>query len=377
MKYYLIAGEASGDLHGSNLMKSILKADAGASFRFFGGDLMASSGGTLVRHYKDLAYMGVWPVLTHLGTILRSAGQCFEDIRLWKPDVVILIDYPGFNLNMAKLVKKSLGIPVFYYISPKIWAWKSYRIKSMRKYVDELFSILPFEVDWFAARNYRIRYVGNPSVDSVEQFRSSMDRQNIGTEPSKPVIALLAGSRRTEIDRNLPAMLEATGNLDGYRIVIAAAPGVDCSTYNKYIGERNIEIVHDRTYCILEKARAALVTSGTATLETALFKVPQVVCYRMPVGPAVRIIRSIILKIPFISLVNLIAGRQVVPELVGGGMTPENIRNSFLPLLSDGPERQRQLEEYERLANLLGPAGASQNAANQIVALLEQKQTTK
>lgn len=375
MKYYLIAGEASGDLHGSNLMKSILKADADAQFRFFGGDLMAAAGGTMVKHYRQLAYMGIWPVLTHLGTILKSAGLCFEDIKSWNPDAVILIDYPGFNLNIAKLVKTRLSIPVYYYISPKIWAWKSYRIRSMRQYVDELFSILPFETQWFADRDYRIRYVGNPSVDSVQEFKSA-DNSHALTETysDKPVIALLAGSRQTEIRRNLPIMIDATRGLEDFNLVLAAAPGIDASFYDSLIKGSNVSVVNGNTYGLLSIAHAALVTSGTATLETALFNVPQVVCYRMPMGHVTNFLRRLVLKIPFISLVNLIAGKEVVPELVASQMDARTANSHLLPLLSDTPERQAQLDGYRQMQETLGPAGASQNAASQIVELLKQRQ---
>lgn len=370
MKYYLIAGEASGDLHGSNLMKSIAETDPEAQFRFFGGDLMQKAGGTLVKHYRQLAYMGWWPVLTHLGTILKSRTFCFEDIAEWKPDCVIMIDYPGFNLSMAKKVKTRLGIPTYYYISPKIWAWKSYRIKAMRKYVDELFSILPFEKEWFASRNYTIRYVGNPCVDAVEDFRKNNTDKYELSGSEKPVIALLAGSRRTEIARNLPIMIEAAREFEDFRLVLAAAPGIDPSFYETFIRGTRVEVVYQSTYKLLSISYAALVTSGTATLETALFDVPQIVCYRMPLGGIVNILRALVLKIPFISLVNLVAGREVVPELVAGQMEAGTIRNLLKPLLSDTPERKAQLEGYNQIHRILGPAGASQNAAVQIVTLL-------
>lgn len=371
MKYYLIAGEASGDLHGSNLMKSIAANDPEASFRCFGGDLMQQAGGTLVRHYRQLAYMGWWPVLTHLGTILKSRSFCFDDIAAWKPDCVILIDYPGFNLSIAKKVKTKLGIPTYYYISPKIWAWKSYRIRAMRRYVDELFSILPFEKEWFAARNYTIRYVGNPCVDAVEEFRKSSAADMPPADADRPALALLAGSRRTEISRNLPIMIDAVRGLDGFQPVIAAAPGIDPSFYDSFVKGSGVRVVFQSTYRLLSEARAALVTSGTATLETALFDVPQVVCYKMPMGGMVNILRALILKIPFISLVNLVAGSEVVPELVAGKMKSDTARSLLIPLLTDTPERKAQLEGYDRIHRILGPAGASDNAAVQIVTLLK------
>ena len=276
MRYYLVAGEASGDLHASNLMKSIARRDASAQFRCFGGDLMQAAGGKLVKHYRELAYMGFWPVLTHLGTILGGANLCFRDISEWKPDVVILVDYPGFNLSIAKKVHK-LGIPGYYYISPKIWAWKSWRIKNIRRDVDELFSILPFEVEYFKRHNYSIRYVGNPTVDEVTAFKADKNRKPVLSDDGRRVIALLAGSRRQEISRNLPIMLEAIKNIDCIRPVLACAPGIEPEFYNSIIGTNDIEKVYGNTFGVLESAYAALVTSGTATLETALFDVPQVV----------------------------------------------------------------------------------------------------
>ncbi len=385
MKYYLIAGEASGDLHGSNLMKALAECDPQADFRFFGGDLMSASGGACVRHYKNLAYMGFWPVLTHLGTILRSGRECLADIADWHPDAVILIDYPGFNLSIARNVHKSLGIPVYYYISPKLWAWKGYRIRSIRRYVDRLFSILPFEVEYFHNRNYEVDYVGNPCVDAVEAYHSSTKNDAKALfhtdeeDFSKPVIALLAGSRRQEINRNLPAMLQATQGLDDYELVLAAAPGINDDFYAGVLqrcesgNTRRLHIVRGKTYTILEKARAALVTSGTATLETALFRVPQVVCYKLPAHWIALLFKKFILKVKYVSLVNLIAGHEVVPELLGGDMNADNVREHLLPLLQDTPAtaiRKNQLSGYDEVIAILGPAGASRNVASAIYNLL-------
>ena len=366
MKYYLVAGEASGDLHASNLMKAISRKDDNAEFRFFGGDMMQALGGTLVKHYKQLAYMGIWPVLTHLRTILNGAKYCFNDISEWKPDAVILVDYPGFNLSIAKRVKHQLNIPVYYYISPKLWAWKSYRIKNIKRDVDKLFSILPFEIDYFAKHNYAIDYVGNPCVDAVSEYKAAQDNGNSATEEKGKVLALLAGSRKQEISRNLPVMLESIKGIDGIKPILAAAPGISPDFYAEYIRNSNVEIVYGKTYDVLNRAYAAMVTSGTATLETALFKVPQIVCYRMPLGWIVSKLRPFFIKVKYISLVNLIADRELVPELVADGMNVKSIRKYLLPLLSDTAERQAQLDGYEKMSETLGGAGASERAAAKI-----------
>lgn len=372
MKYYLVAGEASGDLHASNLMKSIARRDAHASFRCFGGDLMKAAGGTLVRHYRDLAYMGFWPVLTHLGTILSGARLCFNDISDWAPDVVILVDYPGFNLSIAEKVHK-LGIPVYYYISPKIWAWKSWRIKKIRRYVDELFSILPFEVDYFKRHRYWIHYVGNPTVDEVSAYLADSKRQEALADDGRRIVALLAGSRRQEISRNLPVMLEALKGFDCIRPVLACAPGIEPEFYDSIIRGKEIEKVYGNTFGVLEKAYAALVTSGTATLETALFDVPQVVCYKVPFNFGAKIIRKILIKVRYISLVNLVSFSDVVPELVAGDMNAANVHEHLVQLMSDTTERRMQLDGYEQMKELLGPAGAPDRAAGLIIDLLEKQ----
>ena len=266
MKYYLIVGEASGDLHASHLMQSLKKEDAQAEFRFFGGDMMTAVGGTRVKHYKELAYMGFIPVLLHLPTIMRNMKMCQQDILDWQPDVVILVDYPGFNLKIAKFVKANTKIPVYYYISPKIWAWKEYRIKNIKRDVDEMFSILPFEVDFFEKKHhYPIHYVGNPTAQEVRAFLSQpplpLERKGEGL----PVIALLAGSRRQEIKDNLPAMIEATRHLAGqYDIVLAGAPGIEPTYYEQFLRNSSVRMVSDQTYPLLSQATAALVTSGTA-----------------------------------------------------------------------------------------------------------------
>ena len=377
MKYYLIVGEASGDLHASNLMKALKERDAQAEFRFFGGDLMREVGGTLVKHYKELAYMGFIPVLLHLRTIFKNMDFCKSDILEWQPDVVILVDYPGFNLKIAEFVKKHSKIPVYYYISPKIWAWKEYRIKNIKRDVDELFSILPFEVDFFKGHEYPIHYVGNPCVDAVDAFQQSytetFEEFTVTNALSqKPIIALLAGSRKQEIKDNLPDMLEAAKPFVGeYQLVLAGAPSMDLDYYQQYIGsEVPVKIVFGQTYRLLAHAKAALVTSGTATLETALFRVPQVVCYYLAMGKVISFLRKHILKVKYISLVNLVANREVVRELVADTMTVANVRAELDALLNQTDYRNKMLQEYDRMIKILGPAGASYQAASKMIELL-------
>ena len=377
MKYYLIVGEASGDLHASNLMRALKEHDPQADFRFFGGDLMKAVGGTLVKHYKELAYMGFIPVLLHLRTIFRNMDLCKKDIVDWQPDALILVDYPGFNLKIAEYIKKHTDIPIYYYISPKIWAWKEYRIKNIKRDVDELFSILPFEVDFFKGHQYPIHYVGNPCVDAVDAFQKAHSEtfETFVADNSldeKPIIALLAGSRKQEIKDNLPDMLEAAKPfVDEYQLVLAGAPSIDPSYYQQYIGaDVPVRIVFGKTYQLLAHAKAALVTSGTATLETALFRVPQVVCYYLAMGKVVSFLRRHILKVKYISLVNLVANKEVVRELVADTMTVSNVRSELDALLNDEAYRNKMLQEYDRMIKILGPAGASRQAALKMIELL-------
>ena len=367
MKYYLIAGEASGDLHASRLMRSLKGIDKDADFRFFGGDLMTAEGGTRVRHYKELADMGFVPVLLHLPTILGNMKMCKRDIIQWQPDCVILIDYPGFNLSIAKYVKSKTNIPVYYYISPKIWAWKEYRIKNIKRDVDGLFSILPFEVDFFEKKhNYPIHYVGNPTADEVREFMASS--LNVEREP---IIALLAGSRRQEIKDNLPAMMEAVKPyMQDFKIVLAGAPGIDSAYYDTFIQGSGVEIVYNQTYPLLAKAHAALVTSGTATLETCLFGVPQVVCYETPIPKIVAFFRKHIIHVKYVSLVNLIADREVVKELVADSFSVENIRVELDKILH-GSARETMLRGYAEVRHRLGKENAPDNAATIICQLLK------
>lgn len=376
MKYYLIVGEASGDLHASNLMLALKKEDYEAEFRFFGGDLMSAQGGTCVKHYKELAYMGFIPVLMHLRTIFANMKRCKEDIVSYAPDVVILVDYPGFNLSIAKFVKIQTEIPVYYYISPKIWAWKEYRIKDIKRYVDELFSILPFEIEFFCSHKYPIHYVGNPTVDAVETFRANHAESfttftTANDLTDQPIIALLAGSRKQEIKDNLPDMLKAASKFPEYQLVLAGAPGISPEYYEKYIQGAKVKIIFDQTYRLLQQSSAALVTSGTATLETALFKVPQVVCYHTPIGKVIAFLRKKILKVKFISLVNLVAGKEVVRELVADIMTLGNIETELEAILCNKVKRQQMLTDYDRMIQILGPAGASEKAARKMIELLK------
>lgn len=373
MKYYLIVGEASGDLHASRLMQSLMQYDPAAEFRFLGGDLMQRVGGTRVKHYRELAYMGFVPVLLHLPTIFKNMKMCKEDIVRWQPDVVILIDYPGFNLSIAKYVKKNTNIPVFYYISPKIWAWKEWRIKAIKRDVKEMFSILPFEIAFYEKKHhYKIHYVGNPTKEEIDNFlhvyTESKDefcqRNNLS---SKPIIAILAGSRKQEIKDNLPSMLEAARHFEDYQMVIAAAPSIEKSYYKKYLGDSEAKMVELQTYELLTHSTAALVTSGTATLETALLNVPQVVCYETPVPKLIRFAFKHIIKVCFISLVNLIADKEIVQELLADRFSIYNIANELYRILPGQPARERMLADYQIVRERLGDAVAPDNAARIMV----------
>ena len=391
MKYYLIVGEASGDLHASHLMRSLKEIDAEAEFRFFGGDLMAAVGGTLVKHYRDLAYMGVIPVLMHLPTILRNMKMCKQDILSWQPDCVILVDYPGFNLKIAKYVKSRTNFPVYYYISPKIWAWKERRIKAIKRDVDELFSILPFEVEFFEQKHhYPIHYVGNPTADEVREFLAKENfyskesgNQGIAADQNSKipeflrkertlhrVIALLAGSRKQEIKDNLPSMMKAVRPyMQDYKIVIAGAPGIDPDYYSQFLQGSGVEMVYNQTYALLSQAHAALVTSGTATLETACFNVPQVVCYKLPLPTIASYVRKRLIKVKYVSLVNLIADREVVTEILDRNYTVACIRQELDKIL-DGPAREAMLEGYAEVRRRLGDQKAPDNAAKIMYNLL-------
>lgn len=377
MKYYLIVGEASGDLHASRLMRSLKKYDELAEFRFFGGDLMAAEGGTRVKHYKELAYMGFVPVLLHLGTIFSNMKRCKEDIVAWKPDVVILVDYPGFNLSIAKFLKKNTLIPVYYYISPKIWAWKEWRIKSIKRDVSEMFSILPFEVPFYEQKHkYPVHYVGNPTAQEVAEFRAGYHqtyeefcREN-NLDSRKPIVALLAGSRLQEIKDNLPAMIEVAERFEDYQMVLAGAPSIEDEYYDKFLEGTPVRVVKNKTYQLLSHTTAALVTSGTATLETALFNVPQVVCYETPLPKLIRFAFNHVLKVDYISLVNLVANKEVVPEMFADKFTIDGIANELYKIMPGQPARERMLAEYQEVVRELGSKVAPDEAASIMVDLL-------
>ena len=381
MKYFLIAGEASGDLHAANLMKAILKEDAEAGFRFYGGEMMQAVGGDLLCHYRNLAYMGFIPVLLHLRTILKGMADCKRQIKEWRPDVVILVDYPGFNLKIARFVHDERICPVYYYISPKIWAWKEHRIKEIRRNIDRLFSILPFEVDFFEGKHhYPISYVGNPTVDEIAAYVEAHG----APQSDGKTIALLPGSRTQEVTDNLLRMLQAALPFveKQYRLVIAVAPSLSHDFYEGIIQKsgvprESVELIAGKTYEILSHSVAALVTSGTATLETALFRVPQVVCYYMAFGKFISFLRSRFLKVPYISLVNLVCHREVVTELVADGMTVENVRRELEAILPNGDGRQKMLQGYEEMAQILGAPGAPCHAAKEMVDRLRKNRNKK
>lgn len=362
MKYYIIAGEASGDLHGSNLMKAIKLKDAEAKFRFWGGDLMAEvAGGKPVKHYRDLAFMGFLEVVMNLKTILGNIKLCKEDIKNYKPDVLVLIDYPGFNLRIAKFAKE-LGIRVVYYISPQLWAWKEGRVETIKKYVDDMLVILPFEKDFYKKHQVDAHFVGHPLLDAISDL-PEIDIENFKTENQlneKEIIALLPGSRKQEVEKMLEVMLSVRTNFPDYQFVIAGAPSLPKDFYEKYVDE-GVHFVSNKTYDLLRCSKAALVTSGTATLETALLNVPEVVCYR---GSKVsyEIAKRLVKHIKYISLVNLIMDKEVVKELIQNELNKENLVAELSKILS-GNTREEILANYIILREKLGGKGASEHAA--------------
>ncbi len=359
MKYYIIAGEASGDLHGSNLIKELLQLDTSANIRCWGGNLMQDAGATVVKHYKDLAFMGFVEVISNLHTIFKNLAFCKKDILEFKPDVLILIDYPGFNLRIAKWAKQQ-GLKVVYYISPQIWAWKENRIHGIKKSVDKMLVILPFEQAFYSKWNYEVNYVGHPLVDVIDKF------QNTGKklpETNKKIVALLPGSRKQEILIKLPIMLKAAKHFPDYRFIVAKAPGLPDEFYDQLLDPyKNVGAVVNQTYELLSSSSAAIVTSGTATLETALFQVPEVVCYK---GNAISYqIAKRLIKIKYICLVNLIMDKEVVKELIQDSLTEENLVAELNKLLFDESKKQQIQEDYDALRNLLSTGGnASKNAA--------------
>ena len=380
MKYYLIAGEASGDLHGSNLIRGILKADPDAEFRFWGGDRMAAVGGrdNLVKHYKEASFMGFWEVLKHLPTILGQIGACRCDVETWRPDVLILIDYAGFNLRMARFAK-TIGIPTYYYIAPKVWAWKESRVKKLRRYVDRLFIIFPFEIDYFRKHGIEPIYEGNPLMDSVEDRRADLDTTAAFAAANgldhRPIVALLAGSRASEIRYNLPFMAELSERFPSFQFVVAGVPWLDRALYEQIIGDRPVRYVCDKTYDLLAHAEAAVVTSGTATLEAALIGTPEVVCYRTS-WPSI-LIGRLVIRIPYVSLVNLIMGREVVRELLQHHMTMHNAETELRAILPGGAKRERMEADYAELRARVGEAGASDRFGARMVALLRAEKESR
>jgi lipid-A-disaccharide synthase len=364
MKYYLVAGEASGDLHGANLMKALKMEDSEASFRYFGGDKMQAEGGKLVKHYADMAFMGFTEVVLNLPTILKNLKACKTDVLTYQPDVLILIDFPGFNLKIADFAKAN-GIKVCYYISPKVWAWNQKRVLRIKRVVDQLFCILPFEVDFYASWGMKVHYVGNPLLDEIAAFKLNPTFRIDKGLNDNPIVALLPGSRKQEIERLLPAMLTVVENFPQYQFVIAAAPTFNETYYNQFIGKKQVKLVFAQTYDLLSTAHVAIVASGTATLETALFKVPQVVVYK---GGAISIaIARLLVKIKFISLVNLIMDKAVVKELIQEECNTANITDEVAQL-AGGTARETMLEQYAILADKMGKEGASSRTAKLIVA---------
>lgn len=371
MKYYLVAGEASGDLHGANLMKALKEEDPTAEFRYFGGDKMQAEGGELVKHYADMAFMGFTEVVLNLRTIMRNMKTCKTDILSWQPDVLILIDFPGFNLKIATFAKVK-QIKVCYYISPKVWAWNQKRVLKIKRDVDKMFCILPFEVDFYKEWGMEVDYVGNPLLDEKAQFTPLANFLEKNGLSNKNLVALLPGSRKQEIERLLPDMLSITHNFPDQEFVIAAAPTFDAAYYDQFIGDKKVKLVFSQTYDLLNVAKAAIVASGTATLETALFHVPQVVVYR---GGTISIaIARMLVKIKFISLVNLIMNKSVVTELIQEDCNTEKITAELKGALG-GDRREVMLEDYNVLAGIMGQPGASGRTARLITKYLKEQPT--
>lgn len=370
MKYYLVAGEASGDLHGANLMKALKEKDPEAEFRFFGGNKMQAEGGELVKHYSDMAFMGFVEVVANLRTIAKNLKNCKKDISVWKPDVLVLIDFPGFNLRIAEAAKKA-GILVCYYISPKVWAWNQKRVLKIKRVVDHMFCILPFEVDFYREWGMPVDYVGNPLLDAINAFRPDAAFRKEHHAGEKKIVALLPGSRRQEIARVLPDMVRATSHFREFKFIVAGAPSFDPAYYEPYLQGPDIDIVFNATYDLLINSYAAIVTSGTATLETALFHVPQVVVYK---GNRLTIaIGRILIKVKFISLVNLILGKPAVKELIQQDCNPQRIAKELGKILNNGDHREEINNSYQELADRMGQPGASARTADLIIRYASKK----
>lgn len=375
MKYYIIAGEASGDLHASNLIKALKQEDPAAEVRGWGGDLMREAGADIVRHYKDTAIMGFVNVVRKLGTIRDNIRLCCSDIREWHPDVVILVDYAGFNLRIARFAK-SIGLKVFYYISPKLWAWNTGRVKKIKKYVDRMFTIFPFETEFYRQYGYSVQYGGNPLVDAIcerpfqqETFQDFI--RSFGL-PDKPIVALLAGSRKQELKYVLPTMLKMVSHFPDYQFVIAGAPSMTDADYAPYLHGTDLRTIYGATYRLVSQSAAALVTSGTATLETALLRTPQVVCYNMEFPRLSHWMFKTFVKVKYISLVNLIFGGELVKELMLEQLTEENLMHELSRLLCSERYREKMLRGYDEVILRMGESGASRRFARMMVEALRQ-----
>ena len=373
MKYFIIAGEASGDLHGSRLIAELKHRDSDAQFCFLGGDKMSEAANcTPVVHYRDMAFMGFVNVLLNINKIYHLRKVAQRELLRFQPDKVILIDYPGFNLRFAKFVKQNMpSVEVIYYIAPKLWAWKEYRIKSIKRYVDRMFTIFPFETEWFGSRGYKVEYVGNPSVDSVsafmqEEFDETRFRADNGLD-GRPIVALLPGSRLQEIRSCLPIMAQLATLYPDYQFVVAAAPSIESEFYKSVVGDNAVKILYGATYSLLRVARAAVVNSGTATLETALFRVPQVVVYKVFGGRLAMLLKPLLIKTPWVSLVNIIAQREVVTELLAHNFTLESTKTELDKIVVDGERREEMVRAYDEIIGVLGDAGADARCAAKIV----------
>jgi lipid-A-disaccharide synthase len=373
MRYYVLAGEASGDLHASNLIKEIKLIDLDAQFRGFGGELMEQAGMTVLKHYRDLAFMGLVPVIMNIRTIQKNFRFCEQDMLAFQPDVLILVDYPGFNLRMAKFAKAH-GIKTFYYISPKVWAWKEQRVHKVIASVDELFTILPFETEFYRKYKFPVNYVGNPLLDAILEKKTDPDLRKFQSEntlPEKPILAVLPGSRKGEISVLLPTMLEAAAQFPEYQCVIAGAPNMGIEYYQPFMKESRVPVIWGKTYEILIHSRAAIVSSGTATLETAILNVPQVVVYRLTPSWLFNFLKYFFLRTKFVSLVNIILGREAVKELIQWDFTLEKVISELKKILNDPENEKRMLADYEEMMIKLGEPGASKRAARLMVGKLK------